>query len=94
MRAEPPGPRAAHRRSDPVRLRLAARREHDTRADDHRSATEARVVALLDRRVERVEVGVEDRGRSRSERMFAQPVGLIQTVLRATSRLFLRACME
>ena len=59
--AEAPRLRAAHRRPDPERLRLVARREDDPAADDHGAAPEPRVVALLDRREERVEVGVEDR---------------------------------
>ena len=58
--AEPPRLRAAHRRADAVRLRLVARGQHDAAADDHRPAAQPRVVALLDRREERVEVGVED----------------------------------
>ena len=45
----------------PQALRLVAGREHDPAADDHRPAAQARVVSLLDRRVERVEVGVQDR---------------------------------
>ena len=53
--------RAAHRGADAERLRLVAGGEHDPAADDHRPAAQARVVALLDRRVERVEVGVQDR---------------------------------
>ena len=60
----------AHRRADAVGLRLVARREHDPAADDHGPAAQARVVALLDRREERVDVGVQDRRprRSRSGR--------------------------
>ena len=61
----------AHRRADAERLGLVAGREHDAAADDHRPAAQARVVALLDRRVERVEVGVEDRAHARHEHMFA-----------------------
>ena len=52
---------AAHRGAHAERLRLVAGGEHDAAADDHRPAAQPRVVALLDRRVERVEVGVEDR---------------------------------
>ena len=61
LRAEPPRLPPAHRRPDAVRLGLVARREHDAAADDHRPAAQAAVVALLDRREERVGVGVEDR---------------------------------
>ena len=64
---------AAHRRPHAVRLGLVARREHDPAADDHRAAAQARVVALLDRREERVRVGVQDRPHSRHEHMFAEP---------------------
>ena len=71
MRAEPPRLRAAHRRADAVRLRLVARGEHDAPADDHRPAAQARIVALLDRREERVEIGVEDRRLAVHEHMFA-----------------------
>ncbi len=63
------GPRAqrsrlsqAHRRAYPERLRLVAGREHDTHADQHRPPSQAGIVALLHRRVERVQVGVQDRG--------------------------------
>ena len=52
--------RPAHRRAHAARLRLVARGEHDAAADDHRPAPQPRVVALLDRRVERVEVGVQN----------------------------------
>ncbi len=61
VRAQAARLRAAHRRAHAVRLRLVARGEHDARPDDHRPAAQPRVVALLDRRVERVEVGVQDR---------------------------------
>jgi hypothetical protein len=45
-----------------VRLGFVAGREDDARADDYRPATEPRVIPLLDRREERVDVGVQDRG--------------------------------
>ena len=61
---------AAHRGADAEGFRLVARRENDPGADDHRAAAQARVVALLDRGEERIEVGVEDGG-VRHERMFA-----------------------
>ena len=60
----------AHRRADAVRLRLVARGQNDTAADDHRLPAQARVVPLLDRREERVRVGVQDR--RRHEHMFAK----------------------
>jgi hypothetical protein len=62
---------ASHRGSDAEGLGLIARGEHDPSSDDDRPATEPRVVALLDRRIEGVEVGVEDRGFVH-ERMFPQ----------------------
>ena len=60
VRAEPPRLAAAHRGLDAVRLRLVAGREHDAAADDHGPPAQPRIVALLDRREERIEVGVED----------------------------------
>ncbi len=60
LRAQLAGLTSAHRRAHPVRLRLVAGREHDAGADDDRAAAQVRVIALLDRRVERVQVGVQD----------------------------------
>ena len=60
--AQPAGLRAAHRGPDAAGLRLVAGREHDAAPDDHRATAEAGIVSLLDRGVERVEVGVQDRG--------------------------------
>ena len=54
----------AHRRADAVGLGLVARRQHHAAADDHRAAAQAWVVALLDRREERVRVRVQDRPHS------------------------------
>ena len=56
-----PGLPTVHRRADPAALRLVATGEHDAAPHDDGAAPEARLVALLDGRVERVEVGVEDR---------------------------------
>jgi hypothetical protein len=53
-------------------LALVAGREDDTRADDHRPPDQAGIVTLLDRRVERVEVSVQDRCLITHEHMFAQ----------------------
>ena len=64
VRAQPARAAAAHRRPDPVRLRLVARREDDAGSHDHRPPAQARVVTLLDRREEGVEVGVKDRRRA------------------------------
>ena len=49
-----------HRRLDAEGLRLVARGQHDAPTDDHRTALQARIVALLDRREERIQVRVED----------------------------------
>ena len=70
-RAQPTSLPAAHRGTDPERLGLVARSEHDATADDHRPAAQARIVALLDRGVERVQVGMKDRRFAGHERMFA-----------------------
>ena len=61
MRAEAAGLAAAHRGADAVGPGLVAGREHDSRPDDRRPAAQATIVSLLDRREERVEVGVQDR---------------------------------
>ena len=61
LRAEPASLSAAHRRLDAEGLGLVARREHDTAADDHRLPAQLRIVPLLDRREEGVEVCVQDR---------------------------------
>ena len=74
VRAEPPCLAAAHCGADAVGLRLVARREDDARPDDHRPAAEPRIVPLLDRRVE----GVDVRGRIVArpcEHMFAHRGG-------------------
>ena len=69
--AEPARLPAAHRRPDAARLRLVARCEDDPAAHDHGAAAQAGIVALLDRREERVRVGVQDRPCARHEHMFA-----------------------
>ena len=74
VRAERARLPAAHGSADTVRPGLVAGGEDDPGADDDRAAPEPRVVPLLDRRVERVEVGVEDRRLVRHERMFADAV--------------------
>ena len=51
---------ATHGRPHAVGLRLVARSEHDPAADEHRASAQRGVVALLDRGVEAVEVGVQD----------------------------------
>ena len=61
---------AVHGGVDPTGLGFVAGREDDARADDHRPAAQRRVVTLLDRRIEGVEVGVQD-GRGGHEPMFA-----------------------
>ena len=62
---EPDGLGHRHRRAHAERARLVARRRHDAAAvglaaDRQRLAAQRRVVALLDRRVERVHVDVKD----------------------------------
>ena len=52
----------AHGGSDAVGLGLVAGRQHDAPADDHRAAPQAGIIPLLDGCVERVQVGVQDRG--------------------------------
>ncbi len=56
---QPQGLAPAHRGSDAEGLRLVARRHDDSAADDDRPAPQRGVVALLDRREEGVEVGVQ-----------------------------------
>ena len=63
---------ASHRRAHAVGLGLVAGRQHHAHADDHRPAPQPGIVPLLDRGVEGVEVGVEDRRRVGHEQMFAQ----------------------
>jgi len=71
-RAQATGHRQAHRAADAIRLRLVARSEHDSCADEHRAAAQPRIISLLDRREERVDVGMQDRRLAAHERMFAQ----------------------
>ena len=71
LRAQPERLRSAHRRGDPERLRLVAGRQHHARPHDDGTAAQAGVVSLLDRRVERVDVCVQDRRLARHEHMFA-----------------------
>ena len=70
-RAEQARLAAAHRGVDAEGLRLVARGEHDPAADDHGLAPQPRIVALLDRCEERVEVGMQDRRGAGHEHMFA-----------------------
>ena len=71
MRAESPRLALAHRGLHAVGLRLVARREHDAAPDEHGLPAQLRVVALLDRREERIEVCVQDRRGAHCEHMFA-----------------------
>ena len=73
VRTEATGLATAHRGADAVCARLVAGREHDSHPDDDGSAAQATVVSLLDRREERVEVGVEDVRLASHEHMFAYP---------------------
>ncbi len=86
VRAEAAGRSRAHGRPHPIRLGLVTRREHDTGADDHRPATEARVVPLLDRREERVEIRMQDRSIAcQHEHMFAYQARAVTPGLAACS---------
>ena len=69
--AEPARKREAHRRVHAVRLRLVAGRKDDPAADDHGPSAQPGVIPLLDRREERVDVGVQDRRLVLHEHMFA-----------------------
>ncbi len=71
VRTQAQGLPATHRRVHAEGLGLVTRGEHYSHADDHRAVAQARIVSLLDGRVERVEVGVEDRGFGPHEHMFA-----------------------
>ena len=62
VRAAAPRLAAVHRGTHAERLGFVARSQHHSAADDDRLPAQAGIVTLLDRRVERVEVGVEDRG--------------------------------
>ena len=68
VRTQPQRLPTAHRGAHAVGLGFVAGREHDAAADDHRPAPQRGVVSLLDRRVERVEVSVQD-GRRPSRRI-------------------------
>jgi len=70
--AEAARPPSAHRRAHPTGPRLIARREHHAAAHDDGAPAQPRVVALLDRRVERVEVSMHDGGGFGHEHMFAR----------------------
>ena len=61
-RAQLPGEPARHPGSNAERLGLVRRGEDDATADGDRHRAEAGVDELLHRRVERVEIGVKDRG--------------------------------
>ncbi len=64
--AEVAGPRAAHPAADSEGPRLIARGHHHPGPDDRRAASQARIVALRNRREERICIGVKDRWRSAS----------------------------
>jgi hypothetical protein len=68
---EPARARASHSAADATRLGLVAGGEHHPATDDHRPPAEPRVIALLDRGIERVGVGVHDRQLAWHEHMFA-----------------------
>jgi hypothetical protein len=78
LRAELARLPSAHRGAHAAGLRLVGRREDHAPADDDRPAAQAHVVALLDRRVESVQVGVQDRGAARHEHMFASRAAVVR----------------
>ena len=79
--------RDAHRGTNAEALGFVAGGEHDSPADDDRSAAQARIVALLDGRVERIEIGVQDRGGTGHEHMFASgPLPVYSDLRYASSR--------
>ena len=71
LRAQAAGLCSAHRGADAACLGLVAGRQHDPRPDDHGPAAQATIISLLDRRIERIEVSVQDR-RLVHEHMFAR----------------------
>ena len=60
VRTEAPCLRTAHRGAHTVGLGLVAGRQYHPAADDHRAPAQARVVTLLDGRIERIQVRMED----------------------------------
>ena len=71
VRAQSASGGSAHRSADPEGLRLVTGGKDHAAADDDRSAAQPWIVALLDRCVERVEIGVQDVARIGHEHMFA-----------------------
>jgi hypothetical protein len=71
MRTRSASLHVAHRRGDADCLRLAARGEHDAHPDDDRTAAQ-RGVVLVDRRVEGVDVRVQDRCLIRHEQIICE----------------------
>jgi hypothetical protein len=69
--AQPPRLAPAHRGAHAARLRLVAGGEHDAAADDHRPRAQLRIIPLLDRGEERIQVGMQDRRFGSHEHMFA-----------------------
>ncbi|ORW00496.1 hypothetical protein AWC15_08440 [Mycobacterium lacus] len=62
--------RAAHRGAHAAGLGFITGRLHDA-ADHHRAASQRRVVTLFDGRVERIQVRVQEGGRTPHEHMLA-----------------------
>ena len=63
LRAELAGPASRHAAAHAERLGLVGRCQHHAAADRDRLAAQGRIEQLLDRRVEGVEIGVEDGGK-------------------------------
>ena len=73
IRAEAARPCPAHAAADAEGLGLVARGRDHAAADGHGAAPQRRIVTLLDRREEGVEIGVEDRRLAAHEHMFDDP---------------------
>ena len=93
VRAQPSCQSAAHGTAHATRPRLVARAHHHAAADDHRPPAQARIVPLLDRCEEGIEIGVQD-VRLGHEHMFApRPSGRNLSTRRAAGRPASRAAI-
>ena len=69
--ADPPCGETAHRRPHAERLGLVAGGQHNATADDHRLSPQTRIVALLHRCEERIEIRMQNARLFGHEHMFA-----------------------
>ncbi len=72
MRTQPAGHPATHRPVDAIGPGLVAGRQNHPGPDHYRTTPQPRIVTLLDRRVEGVEIGMKDR-RLRPHRTYVRP---------------------